>query len=170
MSMNWNLFKEYNSLLDISAMDPIQRERSLKGIFERDISENKSFTFLGKQITPTPQDGKIEMETLYRHLTTVIVDRSTNQRDFEIHRSKRLHWVRYHVEQKKKADVLFFTVKEPEGYRTYIYDIVEKYVIVLEPKKNNTTYFLLTAYYVQGKDAQRDKIMKKYKRKLDTVL
>ena len=66
--------------------------------------------------------------------------------------------------------MLLFSVKEPEGYRTYYYDKDEKYVIVLEPMRDGSAYYLLTAYYIKGKDAQRDKMMKKFKRKLDTVL
>ncbi len=56
--------------------------------------------------------------------------------------------------------MICFSVKEPDGVRTYIYDKDEKYVIVLEPKHNNTIYYLLTAYHLRGKDAQRNKILK----------
>jgi len=66
--------------------------------------------------------------------------------------------------------MLFFSVKEPEGVRTYIYDTDEKYVIILEPLRNINQYYLLTAYHLMGKDAKRDKILNKYKRKLDEVL
>ena len=66
--------------------------------------------------------------------------------------------------------MLCFTVKEPEGNRTYIYDKTEKYVIVLEPLRNGTEYYLLSAYHVQGKDARRNKIERKYRRKLDILL
>jgi len=168
--MPLNLLKRYNELLDISGLPLQQRESSLKGIFDRDIANNAHFNFRNKKITPTPEDGRVEMETLYRHLTTVITDPKTRHRDFDIHRSQRLHWVKHHIEQKKGNSMLYFTVKEPEGFRTYIYDMDERYVIVLEPKHNNTIYFLLTAYYLQGKDAQRDKILKKYKRRIEETL
>lgn len=62
--------------------------------------------------------------------------------------------------------MLIFSVDEPEGIRTYIYDSAEKYVIVLEPLRNNVSYYLLSAYKILGKDAQRDKIRKKYRRRL----
>lgn len=168
--MALNLLKKYNELLDITGLSQHQRNISLKGVFDSDITNNQNFVFRAKKITPTPEDGKIEMETLYRHLTTVITDKTTNQREFDIYRSQRLHWLRYHLEERKFENVICFSVKEPEGNRTYIYDRDEKYVIVLEPKYNNTIYFLLTAYYLRGRDAERDKIMKKYKRRLDTVL
>ena len=108
------------------------------------------------------------METLYRHLTTVIVD-DERCREFDVHRSQRLHWIKYHIEEKKTSDMLCFSVKEPRGIRTYIYDKDEKYVIVLEPKFNNTIYYLLTAYHLRGKDAKRNSILKKYKRRLGEV-
>jgi hypothetical protein len=64
-----------------------------------------------------------------------------------------------------------FSVKEPEGYRTYFYDNDEKYVVVLEPLRNKNEYYLLTAYYLTGKDVKRDKIMAKYtKRRLNEIL
>jgi len=110
------------------------------------------------------------METLYNHLTTAMVDKITRRREFDIHRSLRLHWVKHHIEEKKSDNMLCFSVKEPEGVRTYIYDVDEKYVIILEPYRNKTEYYLLTAYHLTGKDAQRDKIIKKYKRKLNEVI
>lgn len=67
--------------------------------------------------------------------------------------------------------MLLFSVKEPEGYRTYFYDKDEKYVVVLEPLRTKDEYYLLTAYYLTGSDAKRDKIMAKYKkRRLNEVL
>ena len=66
--------------------------------------------------------------------------------------------------------MLLFTVKEPEGLRTYLYDEDEKYVVVLEPRVSSNVYFLLSAHYIQGKDAQRDKMRKKYKRKLNDII
>lgn len=45
-----------------------------------------------------------------------------------------------------------------------IYDIVEKYVIILETSRGNDSYSLLTAYYLEGKDAKRDKFSSKYRK------
>jgi len=167
--MPLNLLLRYNSHLDISGLPASQRITSLKGIFERDFTNQVTLSLNGKRITPTPIDGQIPMETLFRHLTTVIIDQKTRSREFEMDRSKRLHWVKYHLEGNKKSDMLIFSVKEPDGNRTYVYDIAEKYVIVLEPKPKNI-YFLLSAYHLKGKDAARDKMLKKYKRKLDEIL
>ena len=102
------------------------------------------------------------------HLTTEIVDRKTNSRRYERNRSMRLHWLKYHIDNERDK-VLYFSVKEPRGIRTYIYDTAERYVIVLEPKSDKH-YYLLTAFYVRGKDAAKDKFIRKYdRRKLDKV-
>lgn len=168
--MPFNQTKIYNELLDLVALNERQRISSLRLIFERDFV-NKSPMFQYKNVYPTPQnDGEIPMDTLFRHLTTKMTDKSTRKREFEIDRSKRLHWVRFHLDYKKRDNMLLFSVKEPEGYRTYFYDKDEKYVLVLEPMRNGNAYYLLTAYYIKGKDAQRDKMMKKYKRRLADIL
>jgi hypothetical protein len=168
--MPLNLLKKYNELLEISAYNDSQRRISLRAIFDRDITNNQNFKFKGKQITPTPADGVIKMDTLYTHLTTEIKDKVTRRREFEIHRSVRLHWVKFHINESKADNMLIFSVNEPEGNRTYIYDKDEKYVIVLEPLRKGDGYYLLTAYHIMGKDAQRDKFANKYKRKLDELL
>jgi len=170
--MPLNLLKTYNDLLEIASMNEFQRKKSLKGVFDRDIAGNPSFSFRTKKINPTPAEGQNSMERLFTHLTTAIVDKSTNKREFEMARAARLHWIRHHIEERKKNNMCVFSVNEPYGIRTYIYDTDENYVIVLEPmrdlKKNE--YALLTAYYEEGKDKQRGKIMKKYKRRLSDVL
>ena len=66
--------------------------------------------------------------------------------------------------------MLHFSVREPKGIRTYIYDKVEKYVIILEPIRKMDKYYLLTAYHLAGKDAKRNKIVEKYdKRRLNKL-
>lgn len=167
--MPFNQIKKYNQLLDIIALNEHDKGRTLHLIFDRDITNNSNFKFRNKQVTPTPQEGKLEMDTLYTHLTTVITDKKTRHREFEMERSKRLHWVKFHIDQSKKDNMLVFSVKEKDGNRTYIYDIDEKYVIVLEPKSEKH-YYLLTAFYVMGKDAARDKFVRKYERRLDRLL
>ena len=56
------------------------------------------------------------------------------------------------------------SVEEPVGKRTYIWDKDEDYIIVLEPLRNKEEYYLLTAYYMEGKDKARNKMAKKWKR------
>lgn len=170
--MPLNLTKKYNDLLDLLGMSEKQRIESLHRIFNRDIENNPAFTFNGKPIYPTPmEDGIIAMENLFNHLTRKEIDKDIHHREFDINRSQRLHWIRHHVEQRKPDNMLYFSVAEPRANRTYIYDIDEKYVIVLEPRRNGTAYYLLTAYHLEGKDAARNKIMSKYnKRRLPNLL
>ncbi len=168
--MTLNLLKKYNALLELIAMNPKDREQSLRGVFNRDILYNESFKFRSKQLNPTPKEGEVSMETLFSHLTTQITDMRTRKREFEIKRSMRLHWVKHHVDERKKDNMLIYSVKEPEGNRTYIYDVNEKYVIVLEPLRKKGEYYLLSAFFVEGKDAKRDKYIKKYERRLPELL
>lgn len=164
--MPFNLTKKYNDLLDLLGMSERERTESLRRIFNRDIEGNPVFSFNGKPIFPTPrEDGQLAMENLFNHLTTKEVDKEIHHREFDKSRSQRLHWIRHHVEQHKKNNMLYFSVAEPRSARTYIYDIDEKYVIVLEPRRDNTAYYLLTAYHLEGKDAARNKIMSKYNRR-----
>jgi len=167
--MPFNLLKKYNQLLELESFTEIEREKSLMGIFNRDIAANKHFVFKSKPIKPTPLDGEIKMSTLFTHLTCEILDKKERKRVFDMHRSKRLHWVRYHIDENKKDDMLIFSVNEPDGIRTYIYDKDENYVIVLEPLRKINEYYLLSAYYVRGKDAARKKFEKKYKRRLQEL-
>ena len=168
--MPFNLIKKYNQLLELSSFNPTQRKISLSGIFDRDITNNNSFKFQNKQIKPTPKDGEIKMSTLFNHLTTKIVDKKTKQREYDNHRSIRLHWIKHHLDEYKRENVLIYSVKEPNGNRTYIYDKDENYVIILEPLRRLNEYYLLSAYNVRGKDSQRNKFIKKFKRKLNEVL
>ena len=169
--MPLNKLKTYNELLDIASLNSHQRDITLRGIFNRDFVDidTDSLKFKNKKIYPTPNDGAITIETLFSHLTTEMTDKVNRTRCFDYHRSIRLHWVKHHLNENKKDNMLFFSVREPEGIRTYYYDKDEKYVLVLEPLKRVDGYYLLSAYLIRGKDASRDKMMKKYQRKLDIV-
>lgn len=166
--MPLNLIKVYNQLLEIDHMHPAERTKSLRAVFDRDIANNTSFLFRRKPIRPTTIDGQIPMDTLFGHLTTAVTDEKTKKREFERDRSIRLHWIKHHVEERKKENMLVFSVVDPNGKRTYIYDKQEFYVIILEPMRNTDEYYLLTAYHLNGGD--KFKIEKKYKRRLNEVL
>lgn len=169
--MPFNLFKKYNQLLEFIGYNDRQRKNSLHGVFNRDFIDAGQIKFNNKAITPTPIDGVISMETLFTHLTTVITDKVTRKREYDNHRAVRLHWVKFHLDANKKENMLLFSVKEPGGFRTYLYDKDEKYVIVLEPLRNKEEYYLLSAYHLTGKDEKRNKILAKYKkRRLNEVL
>ena len=164
--MPLNLLKKYNELLELVAYDEVQRIESLKRIFNRDMVENLNFSFRTKKINPTPADGEDTMDRFFRHLTTKVTDRSINRREFDMNRSNRLHWIRYHIEESKQDNMMVFSVQESQGIRTYIYDVDEQYVIVLEPLRNKDEYYMLTAYYLEGKDAARNKMLNKYRRRI----
>ena len=170
--MPLNLLKKYNELLDLEYLPDDKRTISLRNIFIRDIENNPNFSFRGKFIFPTPREnGDVAMQNLFNHLTRKKeLENKDNHRIFDISRSKRLHWIKYHIEECKKEEMLVFSVDEPEGIRTYIYDIAEMYVIVLEPNKSKTNYYLLTAYHLEGKDAKRNKIIAKYKKRRLSVV
>lgn len=167
--MPFNQLKKYNQLLELNSYTEKQRIVCLRQIYDRDIVPEKRIIFRKKPLNPTPHENKIDLDRHFYHLTTKTVDEKTKQREYDKDRCERLHWVKFHIEEKKKEDVLVFSVKEPQGIRTYIYDSIEKFVVVLEPLRKVEEYYLLTAYLVQGRDKERDKFMKKYKRKLDTI-
>lgn len=165
--MPFNLLKVYNQLLEFMGMNVHQRTHSLKGVFQRDIQNNNVFRFRGKRINPT-QGEQEPMERLFIHLTTEVFDPETKHREFEQRRSERLHWIRHHVEEKNNTGMLVFSVRELGQIRTYIHDVDENYVIVLESYRDQTEYYLLTAYYLDGRNPE--KMRNKYKRRLPGVI
>ena len=132
--MPTNLLKTYNQLLELNCLTEHQRILSLKGVFNRDFVNNTDFSFRKKKLNPTPAEGEDTMERFFRHLTTVITDKATRQREYDPSRSIRLHWVRYHLKERKNDSM--------------------------------NEYYLLTAYYMEGKDKARNKMAKKWKRRI----
>jgi hypothetical protein len=164
-----NLLKTYPAFLDLIGLTEHSNRPALYPVFKRDFIENPiRVTFLKKPVLPTPKEGEEPMETLYRHLTTVVTDKATRKREFESTRSIRLHWVLFHINQSAPGNIDIFSVEDAEGKRTYIYDAKEKYVVILEPLRDGSAYYLLTAYYLRGGDGK--KIESKRKRKLAVVL
>ncbi|MFP3593963.1 hypothetical protein [Chryseobacterium sp. SIMBA_038] len=171
--MPTNLLVKYNSLLDLLGQSENVRNRSLRGVFDRDFVIGTPLVFNNKPIYPTSVNGSLPMDTLFRHLTTVIVDQATRKREYERTRSVRLHWVKHQINELCKipdSNILRFSLKEPDGFRTYIYNVSERYVIVLEPLRDRTAYYLLSAYHVTGNEKLRDKFLKKHKRRLPELL
>lgn len=174
--MDFNTLKKYPDLLDLAYLTVPQRNVSLKNIFRRDIEDNTTFNFRTKIIRPIKKEGQIPMEVLLHHLTTKD-DKDENgkklgSRSFEMARSQRLHWVKFHIEEQKKEDVDVFSFKDRLNgksiIRTYIYDLKQEYVIILEPQKSGLDYFLLTAYYL-NEPGGKDQIENKRKKKLPEV-
>ena len=81
--MPLNLLKKYNQLLDLLSFSDQERKASLKGVFNRDIVNNANFVFRTKKIFPTTAEGQDTMERFFTHLTTVVVDKQTNKREYD---------------------------------------------------------------------------------------
>lgn len=179
--MSLDILKKYPELLEILFLDPVNRINVLKSIYIRDIQDNPYFRFRGKQIYPIKSDGQIDMDREFTHLTCEAIEefdsegRKYSKRVFEKDRSSRLHWIRFHIEERLPDNIFVFSVEERDEkkrenvVRTYIYDNVEKYIIVLEPQRNLTSYYLLTAYYLNKPYAEKQ-IKKKMNKKLDSIV
>lgn len=176
-----NLLKRYPDLLEILHLNDIERKKSLMGVYKRDIEDNPDFRFRGKQIYPVKSDGVVDMGRQFTHLTCEEVEEEDEsgrifvKRIFEKDRSQRLHWIRHHVEEHIPASIEVFSIKERDSrkredvYRTYIYDVLHKYIIVLEVQRNTGSYYLLTAYYLNRDYAEKG-LKKKMKKRLSEVL
>ena len=172
-----NILKKYPELLQLAYLSEDDRTKDLKSIFNRDIENNPNLNFRNVKIYPI-KDDESAMQTLFNHLTREEIEekdedgKMLKKRVFDMHRSARLHWITYHLEENKKYDMQVFSteerVKGKTVFRTYIFDVKEKYTIVLEPQRSRG-YYLLTAFYLHqsyGIDLMR----KKYKNKLNEVL
>lgn len=176
--MPLNKIKTYNDLLELLSLSERERDRSLKIIFERDICNNDNFRFRYKQIRPLKKDGEPSIETLFQHLTRTsqeIVNENgkkyKSRNNFDIKRSERLHWIWHHIQEKEIIEI--FSVEErikgQNIIRTYLWDKVEDYAIVLEPYRLTKDYYLLTAYYLEKDKGGIKAMNKRYKRKLNKV-
>ncbi|HMO41374.1 MAG TPA: hypothetical protein PKC76_15390 [Saprospiraceae bacterium] len=172
-----NLLKQYADLLELAHLEERARIQSLRGIFRRDIEENENLCFKKKQIRPIKKaDGEPAMQTLFHHLTTRMDEseegKKIKRRIFEMDRSKRLHWILFHVEERKPETLEIFSYEDridrQDKIRTYIYDKVEEYVIILEPQRSGRDYYLLTAYYLNEVRGKKQ-IKQKMKKKLPTI-
>ena len=179
--MPFNKLKKYPDLLDIAFMSDRDRNNSLRGIFDRDITDNPNFIFRGKRIYPLKSDGVLDMDREFTHLTTEEIEieedgKRVKHRVFDIHRSQRLHWIRPHIEEKIDDSVIIFSATERDKkarkdvIKTYIYNKTHKYVIVLESQHGDSQgYFLLTAYYLNREYGEKA-ILKKYRKRLPQIL
>lgn len=167
--MPTNLIKRYNQLLELNHLGEGLRGVSLRRIFDRDFNNASSVpTFQRKIVKPTPSsDTPTMLDQLFRHLTTTD-HKIGGTWTFDPHRSVRLHWVRHHIDQRTPNKTLIFSHLDSSGHRTYLYDRDESYVVILEPLRKVDEYYLITAYYIQGRD--KFKIENKYTNRTSTVL
>lgn len=174
-----NIIKKYPELLELAYLSEREREHDLHAIFKRDIEDNCQFSFRGWRIYPIKTDGEIGMARLFKHLTCeeIMVENEDGttypKRVFEMARSQRLHWINHHVRELTPDNLDVFTIEERDGKKrkvkkTYIYDKVEKYVIVLEQQRSNG-FYLLTAYHL-NKEYGLKALEKKMKKRLQTPL
>lgn len=162
----FNKLKTYNQLLELDDLTPAKRNESLTGVFKRDFVDSSVF-FRGKSVEPTPKNGEDTMSILLRHLTTKTENKDESHREYDRDRSIRIHWIKYHISEKSPAKVEIFSAQDKSGIRTYIFDRDESYVVILEPRRNGTSYYLITAYYLTGNNCR--KIENKIKRKLPNI-
>lgn len=176
---NFNIIKTYPELLELVCLRERERDYDLHAIFKRDIEDNCQFSFRGWRIYPIKKDGEIDMERLFKHLTCEEIkvtneDGSTYpKRVFEMARSQRLHWINHHAREQSPNNIDVFTIEERDSKKrkvkkTYIYDTVEKYVIVLEQQRSNA-FYLLTAYHLNKEYGQKA-LEKKRQKRLPTPL
>jgi hypothetical protein len=177
--MPTNLLKVYPQLLELGHLTEYQRTESLKNVFKRDIEDNPHLNFRTKIIRPIKGEEPA-MVILFKHLTCEEIQeegedgKTFPKRVFEMTRSQRLHWIRFHLEEKKIDNVLVFSVEERDQkkrqdiIRTYIYDVEQKYLIVLDPQRSLKDYYLVTAYYL-NKEYGEKKIKKMIKKRLPEV-
>lgn len=180
--MPLNLIKKYPDLLEIMHLNEYDRLKSLRPIFDRDIQNDEKLAFQTKIIRPIKEDGQASFDTVFNHLIkkdVEVVDEATGKkfkrRVFEKDRAQRLHWVKFHLELKKKTNVEVFSTKERDTrkrkdvFRTYIYDTEQEYIVVLEPQNSGLDYYLLSAYHLNESWAPKN-MRKKMKQKLPTIL
>ncbi len=178
--MIFNLTKKYPDLLDILGLNEYQRKEILRKIFDRDITDKVPFQFRAKNIRPTKKDGQVDLDTVLHHLTSHEIEVEENGRKFskrvyESDRSQRLHWLRPHVDEEIDASIEVFSAterdkkKRKDVTRTYIYNKDEKYVVVLEPQRSDTDYYLLTAYHL-NKPYSEKQMKKKMQKRLTQIV
>lgn len=179
--MPFNQIKRYDSYLELNHYNSNDKTNCLRQIFERDIANNDSFLFRNKVIRPLKKEDVIDVESLLKHLThrtekdTDKKGRVIHKRDvFDVERSKRLHWVRPHIEEKINAlDVVVFSskirIRGKWVIRTFILNKTKSYVLILEPQRSGLDYYFISAYYLEEKYNGIKSITKIENRKLDIV-
>jgi len=173
--MPTNYIKTYNSFLELVHLSEKDRRKSLKSIFDRDITNNAHFKFRTKTIRPLKKEGLVDMEVLFSHLTNKSTQTSNKVKSrtyFDNERSKRLHWLWHHIQEKSENIVVFSfedRIRGKNEIRTYIYDEKESYVIILQPQRSKLDYYLLTAYHLTKELGGLKQMKRKYENKLDEV-
>ena len=180
--MPLNLLKKYPELLILSGSVDAMKA-SLHKIYLRDIEDNNDFKFRGIQIHPLKsKEGQLEMNRTFDHITTREFPQydekgkllPLSKREFDMPRAVRLHWINHHVHEYTPKNIEVFTIVERDQKKradvkhTYIYDKVERFVIVFD-RREEKDFYLLTAYYLNEPYAEK-MMRKKMKKKEANVL
>ena len=175
-----NYIKKYKTLLELNHFTEWERKQSLQSIFDRDIADNENFNFQSKIIRPLKKEDVYDVESLFKHLTYRTED-ITDKRGvkiksrsiFDFERSKRLHWILPHIDEKVNEQIRLFSsvvrVKGKNKTRTFLHNVSENYIIILEPQRSGLDYYLISAYYLEKKYGGPKSIKKIYDRRLDEV-
>jgi len=175
-----NYLKKYNALLELNHFTEWERKQSLEAIFNRDIADNVDFKFKTKIIRPLKKEDVYDVSSLFKHLTFRTED-VTDKRGvkiktraiFDFERSKRLHWILPHINEKVKEEIRLFSsvvrIKGRDITRTFIHNVTENYIVILEPQRSGLDYYLITAYYLEKKLGGPKSINKIYNRRLKEV-
>lgn len=178
--MPFNLIKIFDQLLEIEHLNDYARRRSLRGVFDRDITENHNLNFRSKVIRPIKAEQPT-FDILFDHLISEDVDeidekgQKYSKRYFEMQRSVRLHWIKVHLDESCSDNIHVFSASEKSHkskknvIRTYIYNEDKKYVVILDPQRSKLDYYLVTAFYI-NKEYGEKKIKKQYKNRLPEIL
>lgn len=170
-----NAIKVYDSFLELLHLNQGQRMESLRQIFTRDISENANFQFLGKLVRPVKGiDGEYDVEATFSHCITQDdydeKGKKIGSRSFDYERAKRLHWIKYHFIHAQTLGLRVFSYEDKingrKTIRTYLLNLEKQYVVILDPFRKGTDYYLITAYYLNTK-AGKKQMRDKFKRKLE---
>ena len=157
------LLVKFDNFLDILSMNPINLVDSLSMIFENDMVNNPCRTFNEKKVIYF-QDP-FDKQAIFDHLIKKKMNGSRQVIDVE--RAKRIHWIKYFIENSLKQGVNGFWVFSykhlNENIRTYIYHKQTKFLVVLEPTNNNE-YILITAHLRAGDGITE--IKRRYREKL----
>lgn len=81
------------------------------------------------------------------HITTK-ENSGTQERQLDLRRCERIHWIRVIVENETHDSVLVWTKPNKKRMRVYLYAPSERFLVILEDR--GSVYFLVTAYYVDG--------------------
>ena len=172
--MPFNKITKYSDLLSLESYNETQRTETLLSIYERDIFDNTSLKFRGNTIRPMKSiDDDNTKRTHFAHLTckTSKDENKIEKRNcFDIQRSKRLHWIKYHILESCPSKIKVFNymdrIRDKNYLRTYIYDEIENYIIILEKKRDaSDCMYIITAYYIDEKYT-KEQINKKYKKRI----